>query len=188
MSEQAPVNHEVFEIKTPEHLELPTAAQAEALRPGEQDPTEQLEAARSAVEANQTNDNPVEKLNAAENAAATPAPTHVNRELKNITLGRELKHIRSKLNAPDKLLSKVIHAPAVRAVSETSGKTLARPSGLFGGGLVALLGTTSYLFYARHIGLQYNYFAFFVFFAGGFVIGLALELAVWSVTRRSHQS
>lgn len=188
MSEQAPVNHEVFEIKTPEHLALPTAEQAEALRPGEQDPAEQLEAARSAVEANQTNDNPIERINAAEKAAAEPVPTHVNRELKNITLGRELKQIRSKLNAPNKVLSKVIHQPVVRAISETSGKTVARPSGLLGGGLVALLGTSSYLYFARHIGLEYNYFAFLVFFAAGFGLGLVLELAVWSVTRRNHQA
>jgi hypothetical protein len=188
MSEQAPVSPEKFEaLPTPEHLALPTAEQAEALRPGEQDPAKQLEAAREAVEANQTTDNPIEKLERAEQAAAEPAPTHVNRELKDITLGRELKQIRSKLKAPDKVLSRVIHQPVIRAISETSGKTVARPSGLFGGGLVALIGTTSYLLFARHIGLQYNYFAFIVFFAAGFGLGLVLELAVWSVTRRSHQ-
>ncbi|MDB5168651.1 MAG: hypothetical protein JWO41_7 [Candidatus Saccharibacteria bacterium] len=181
--EQAP-QHEAFEIKTPEHMALPDAEHAEGLRAGEQDPTKQLEAARSAVESAPADNTAAENLNAAAQASVEPAPTHVNKELESTSLSRELKHIRGKLAAPDKALSKVIHTPAVRMVSEASGKTLARPSGLFGGGLVAFIGTTSYLLFAKHIGVQYNYFVFLIFFAGGFALGLLLELVVWSVTRK----
>lgn len=188
MSERAPTSHEAFEIKTPEHLELPTAAQAEALRPGEADPTQQIESARDAIEAAPADTSAAERLKAAQADPVEPVPTHVDKNLQATSLGRELKHIRSKLAAPDKVLSKVIHTPAVRAVSEASGKTLARPSGLFGGGLVAFLGTTAYLIFAKRIGLEYNYFVFLVFFAGGFAFGLALELVVWSVTRKRHSA
>lgn len=184
MAEHAP-KHEQFEmLPMPEtHNLLPDAEHAEPLRPGEADPVKALEQARNAVEANQTNDNPIERLNAAETAASEPTPQHVNRELKNITLNRELKQIRRKLNAPDKVLSRIIHQPVVRAVSELSDKTVARPSGLFGGGLVAFIGTTGYLWFTRHIGLQYNYLLFLLFFIGGFGIGLVIELTIWTVTR-----
>lgn len=191
MGESAPQNHEVQEaLPAPElqHM-LPTAEQAEALRPGEQDPLAQLESARNAVEANVGVSNPLEKLHASEaaaTAAATPTPTRLNRELKDITLNRELKQIRSKLKKPDQVLSKLVHQKAVRAVSEAGGKTVARPMGLLGGGLVAFSGTTAYLLFARHIGLQYNYFVFLLLFFGGFALGLSIEAGVWLFTRNRH--
>jgi hypothetical protein len=189
MTEKAPLNHEKFEtLPTPEtHEMLPSPEQAEPLRPGEADPVELLEQARDEIESQAAEENPLERLEASENASNTPAPLHVNRELKDLTLSRELKQIQRKLKTPDRVLSKVVHQPLVRAVSEVSGKTLARPSGLLGGSLLAFLGTTSYLFYARHIGLQYNYLVFLLLFFGGFAIGLMLELVIWTFTRR-HSS
>ena len=187
MSESLPFNHEGHEaLPAPEqYLALPTAEQAEALRPGEQDPTQKLEQARNEVEANVGKSNPFERLHASEAAAATtPAPNHINKDLKDITLGRELKQIQRKLKSPDRVLSKVIHQQLVRTISETSSKTVARPSGLLGGGLVAFIGTSAYLFFARHIGLQYNYLVFLILFFGGFAVGLALELSVWAFTRK----
>lgn len=188
MSERAPASPEKFEsLPMPErHLSLPTAEQAEKLRPGEADPVKRLEQARTDVETHQSHDNPVERYQAAERAQTAPRAQHINQELKNITLGRELKQIRRKLKAPDRVLSKVVHQKAVRAVSEASSKTLARPSGLLGGGIVAFVGTTSYLLLTRHIGMQYNYFVFLVLFFGGFLLGLGLELAVWAFTKRNR--
>ena len=37
---------------------------------------------------------------------------------------------------------------------------------------------------ARHMGFRYNYLVFLVLFAGGFVVGLILELLIWAATRR----
>lgn len=183
MPEHAPSQEQFETLPMPEtHNLLPDAEHAEPLRPGEADPLERLEAARSAIEAQAERDNPLDKLDASEKAAHEPAPQPVNRELKNITLGRELKQIRRQLKTPDRALSRVIHQPVVRAISETSAKTVARSSGLLGGAVTAFIGSTSYLWFARHIGLQYNYLLFLLFFVGGFILGLAIELAVWALT------
>ena len=190
MAEKLTLNHQQFEslLKSPEQREaLPTAAQAEALRPGEIDPQKKLEAARQTVHETATQDNPLKKLEAAEKAATPASATYVNRELKSITLKRELQLIRRKLPAPQRTLSKVIHQPFVRVASEVTGQTLSRPSGLLGGSLVAFIGTSSYLYLAKHLGFSYNYIVFLILFAGGFVLGLLLELCVhWATTSRRH--
>jgi hypothetical protein len=81
-------------------------------------------------------------------------------------------------------LSKLIHQPAVRAVSEVGAKTVSRPSGLLGGGLLAFLGSSTYLFMTKYIGFRYNYLVFLLLFVGGFVLGLVLELLVRLVRPR----
>lgn len=193
MSEQAPVtNHEHFEaLPLPErHEALPTAAQAEALRPGESDPLQQLEQARSSVEAHIiSNENPLKRLEAEESdKAAAAAPSFINKELKDITLKRELKQLQRHLPASQRALSKVVHQPVIRALSEASAKTLSRPSGLLGGGLTAFVGTSAYLYFAKHIGLRYNYSVFLVLFLGGFLLGLGLELIVWLATSNRRKA
>jgi hypothetical protein len=164
---------------------LPTAEQAEPLRIGEQDPLKALNNARETVSETvqaELQPNPIEALHAAEKASQPAAPTHVSRELKNITVKREIQHIQRKLSAPKRQLSKVIHQPAVRVVSEAAGKTVSRPSGLLGGGLVAFLGTTSYFYLAQHVGFTYNYFVVILLMVGGFALGVILELFVYMAT------
>lgn len=189
MSERAPANPEHHEqaVFDPEHL-LPTAEQAEPLRPGEADPAQKLEQARGAAERSASQKDPLRQLEAAEKAAQPSQPTHVDRELKDITLRRELQQLRRRESAPERALSRVIHQPAVRAVSEAAGKTVSRPSGLLGGGLVAFAGTTAYLYFAQHMGFRYNYVVFAALFAGGFVLGLILELLVWLASRSRHRA
>jgi hypothetical protein len=129
----------------------------------------------------------IEQLEKAEKLNESTRPALISHELKAVTLQRELQNIRRRLPAPDRVLSRVIHQPAVRVISEVTGKTISRPSGLLGGGLVALLGTTGYLYTAQHMGFRYNYFVFLVLFGGGFIVGIVLELLVWLATRsRRH--
>lgn len=166
--------------------------QAEPLRKNEKDPAAALQEARTKVHETtraETRANPVEALHASEKAARPAQPLHVNRELKNITLNRELTAIRRKLSAPQRVLSKVIHQPVIRAVSEPLGKTVSRPSGLLGGGLVAFFGTSSYLYLAKHNGMRYSYFVFLALLFGGFIVGLLLELMVYVATSsRRHDN
>src|SRR5260221_186870 len=72
----------------------------------------------------------------------TDQPLYVNHELKTIALQRTLARVRRHLSSPDRLLSKVVHQPAVQAVSEAGAKTVARPSGLLLGSFTALVGST----------------------------------------------
>ncbi len=189
MSEFAPRNTEHLEnfeklAESSEHL-LPTAEQAEPLRRGEKDPVQALVEARTTVQETVSADdepNPIERLQAAENVPQASQRQVINRELKDITLRRELRNLQRRESAPERALSKLMHQPTVRIVSETAGKTVSRPSGILGGGLVALLGTSSYLYLAKHLGFPYNYGVFLALFAGGFIVGLALELSVHLAT------
>jgi len=189
MSEFKPLATEHLEaLPAPEKIEaLPTAEQAEPLRTGEADPMQQLEAARDTIEQEQPaneQDDPLQRLQAAEKAAEPAAPTFVNADLKKVTLRREIQAIRRKLPVTQRALSRVVHQPVVRVLSEVTGKTASRPSGLLGGGLVAFLGSAIYLYMTKHVGFSYNYFVFLLLFVGGFGIGLALELVVWALTAR----
>lgn len=181
----------------PEHLDPSHEIEAHA-RPEKQNGPETVveslghkaEQARTVVEqaaeSSRVEQARIERL---EQSEAAPEPTHpglISRELKSVTLQRELQSIRRRLPVPERVLSRVIHQPAVRIVSEAAGKTVSRPSGLLGGGVIALLGTTGYLYMARHMGFRYNYFVFLVLFGGGFIVGLILELIIWTVTRSRH--
>ena len=189
MSERAPITAEHLEaLPAPEqHKALPTPEQAEPLRAGEADPLAKLEAARQTVEQQTTSTNPLENLKDVEQPS-TAATAPVNKDLKVITLNRELKRLQKQLPLAQRGLSKVVHQPVVRAVSEAGARTVSRPSGLLGGGVLAFVGSSSYLYLARHIGFEYNYFVFTLLFVSGFIVGLLLEFAVWALTRRQQRN
>jgi hypothetical protein len=175
-------NEALLPTKERPEVMLPTAEKAEPLRPGEADPAKALKEARATVDETNRSEaqpNPLEALQASEKASQAMEPRRINRELKQITLRRELQQIQRKLPLPQRALSKVIHQPVVRAASAVAGQTISRPSGLLGGGLVAFLGTSGYLYLARHIGFTYNYLVFLLLLAGGFLLGLVLELLVY---------
>jgi hypothetical protein len=178
-------------LEAPEHQEsLPAHAEAAKITEARQEHLRQLVEARVQAKEHANEHDPMAKLKAVEKAETAAVPQQINHDLRQVTLNRELQYIRRKLSAPQRTLSRVIHQPVVRVVSEAAGKTVSRPSGLLGGGLVALLGTSSYLYMARHIGFTYNYFVFLVLFVGGFAVGLGLELLVHLATtsRRKFDS
>lgn len=148
------------------------------------------EAPRQAVEAAAAQDSSrvKEAFKSSENTPAVASHGFVDRQLKSITLRRELQAIRRKLPAPQRALSRVIHQPVVRAVSEGAAKTVSRPSGLLGGGLLAFLGSTGYYYLTSHYGFTYNYFVMLALFAGGFVLGVVLELLVFAFTSSSRRA
>lgn len=115
---------------------------------------------------------------------AEQQPTFINKELKNAAYQRTLKKTQSKLSAPSRSFSKLIHQPAVEAVSEAAGKTVARPSGILAGGIFAFLGSSFFLWMARHYGFEYNFLLFALFFVGGFFLGLLAELIIRLIKHR----
>lgn len=186
MSEQLPVRSPEAAAESQHHAEL------EAIR-------KRLEAAAEGSPTPEQQSQAVEVLRDRAEAAAQPAerlalpvdgtpdgnrPLYIDREVKALGLRRSLHSIQSKLPAPERALSRVIHQPAVRAVSEATGKTITRPSGLLGGGLCAFLGGSIYLYLAHHIGFAYNYLLFILLFVGGFALGVALELLLHFAHRR----
>jgi len=111
-------------------------------------------------------------------------PLYIDKTVKKLRMKQSLSQVQRELTPMERSLSKLIHQPAVRAVSELSAKTISRPSGLLGGGLFAFLGSSAYLFMAKFIGFRYNYLVFLLLFVGGFVLGLVLELLLRLVRPR----
>jgi hypothetical protein len=132
-----------------------------------------VEAIRETVENAEATVTPVElEIDKAEEPVELPPP---NKALKAQALNQTLKETREKLSKPQKAFSKVIHQSQIDAISNVTGKTIARPSGLFFGGLFALIGSVFYLFLSHHYHFTYKYIAFSLFFIGGFIIGLIIE-------------
>lgn len=102
----------------------------------------------------------------------------VNNELKDISYRRTIKKTQAKLSATSRTFSKVVHQPVVEKVSEIGSKTIARPSGILFGGIFSFIGSSFFLWTARHYGYRYNFLLFMLFFIGGFFLGLAIELTV----------
>ena len=191
MGEYAPLNHEQQQaLPSPERQELlPTLEQSMRIeKAAEEAHTLDSEKASVHVEAVAESgiNNPFEKFAREEETKSQPAnPQTINRELKSIGLRRELKHARETLSPADKLLSVAIHQDAVRVVSDAVGRTVSRPTGLLGGGIVAFAGTLIYTLMAHHIGLSYNYFVFILLFVAGYVIGTLVEVLFWAIRHRS---
>ena len=95
-----------------------------------------------------------------------------------------LAQTRTHLSGPSRQFSKVIHQKNIEALSNVGAQTVARPSGLLGGGIGALLGSLTLLYYSKHYGFTYNYAFFFVTFAAGFAAGLLIEVLLRVVRRR----
>ncbi len=118
----------------------------------------------------------------------TPAATYISSELKQMGFRRSLNNARRQMSAPAKTLSKVIHQPVVEKMSEAAAPTVARPSGVLGGGIAALLGSSILLYVSKHSGFRYNYLVFILLFVGGFVGGMAVELVVRALIRNKHSA
>lgn len=102
-----------------------------------------------------------------------------NRELKTEALRRTLQRTRKHLGGPNRALSKAVHQPVIDAISKVGANTIARPSGILAGSIIALLGSSYLLYTAKHYGFTYNYLVIFLLFGGGYAIGLILELIIY---------
>lgn len=101
---------------------------------------------------------------------------HVTRELKAIRYNETLRYIKRHLTKSERRLSTVIHAPVIEKASEIGAKTIARPSGILGGGLFALVGSIFVLYIARRYGFEVPNSLFMVLFVLGFGAGILSEL------------
>lgn len=163
-------------VITPERTVETPAADVERPKVAELSPAEQerqIEAAQAAVaaaEASTTERPAVPVL-----PATDDRPLFIDKAIKSLRLKKNLTHVQNKLRPAEKGFSKVVHQPLVQLVSEQAAKTVTRPSGMLGGGLMAFVGSLGYLWLTRHYGLTYNYFFFLLFFIVGFALGLLGE-------------
>ncbi|HSX46783.1 MAG TPA: hypothetical protein VLF87_02225 [Patescibacteria group bacterium] len=114
-------------------------------------------------------------------------PIGLQHDLKATAYRRTLKSVQKKLPAPVRSFSKVVHSNMVDKASVIGAQTIARPSGILGGSLFALLGSGVLFYYSRHYGFRYNYLLAFILFIGGYALGSALELLVWLTYSRRQR-
>lgn len=110
----------------------------------------------------------------------------VQQSMKDRTYKREVSKIQSKLAPASRRFSKLVHNKTVESISNVGAKTVARPSGVLGGSIVAFLGSLVTYYMARHYGFRYNYLMMVILFAAGFAAGAVIELFVWSFTRKRN--
>jgi hypothetical protein len=114
-------------------------------------------------------------------------PVYSNSSLRKHASKRMQKQIQRQLKTPDRMFSKVIHQPAVEAVSNATEGTIGRPSGLLMGGLFSLIASSTVLYICRHYGYEYNFLIGSASFIGGFALGILLEGFHWLVLGRTKQ-
>ena len=158
--------HEKYEVER--HHESSEAAPA----PGESS-KQHIEELRTEVEKNAPKSESIKVGN-----ESKPRVSESPRILKKEAYVQILARTRAHLSKPSKAFSKVVHNDKIDGLSNVTAATVARPSGLLGGGLGALLGTSTLLYFSRHYGFRYNFALFLLLFVAGFAIGLIIELLV----------
>lgn len=95
--------------------------------------------------------------------------------LKEHALNITNKRVQKQLSKPERAFSKLIHQPAVEAVSDAVGATVARPSGLLAGGLMSVIFSLAIFYISRHYGYEYNFMVGLAGLAIGFLTGFIIE-------------
>ncbi len=172
MSEKAP-NFE--SLNTPGESSLNQSPTAETQKNPEAVNSIDIESARSTVD-QETITNRLE-LPVDENSEGKDY-AYNDRETKKLALKTELGHIRTQLPLSEQLLSRTIHQPTIRRISDVSAKTITRPIGLLGGGILAFVGSLLYLLFSKYIGIKYNYFIFLLLFVFGYIVATICEFLI----------
>lgn len=148
---------------------------------------ERTEHAKSKVESHAVSG---KEYTVGENESSVNHTSHVynQKRLKADSFKKTMSSVRRKLPKSERTFSKVIHNKKVEKVSEIGAKTVARPSGILGGGLVALLGSIFAIYMANHYGFEYNFFVFIVLLVGGYLVGSVLEIIYFSLKRNKYKS
>jgi hypothetical protein len=113
-------------------------------------------------------------------------PVLVNKQLKETAYTRTLTRVQKRLSMSSRLFSKVVHSKALDKPSEVVGSTVARPSGMLGGALVAFIGSSLLLWITRSYGYEYNYLAVILLFVIGMGAGLLAEAGLKSYRKSKH--
>jgi hypothetical protein len=145
------------------------AKPAETLKDHVEDIKKRVEAAQPT-----TSESIKQKLEPGEQPAALPPVADVGQRRQAVCT--YLNQVRKHLSAPDKALSEFIHNPAINTLSEATGKTIIRPSGILLGGLCTFVGSAYYLYAAHRTGYRYSFTFALALFVGGFILGVILEM------------
>lgn len=137
---------------------------------------ESLESIRKKVEQQATTRESAKIEKNTDEPSATPRL--ITKHIKMERYKSTLSHVRRSLSPAQRIMSKLIHQPTIETISEVGAKTVARPSGLLGGSLVALMGSLSVIIVAKRIGFEVPNSIFWVLFLTGFLAGIVIEVFI----------
>jgi hypothetical protein len=188
MSEQLPIKgHESLEnSQTSPEYDAQSEATSEKQRSEElRRSSELIESARNTIDKQAVSSEVpvIEKQAEQSNQTMHNATKHI----KNVRYKTTLTHVRHNLSPTQRVLSKIVHQSVIESISEIGAKTIARPSGLLGGGLIALIASLTVTIIARRVGFVVPSSIFAITFVGGFGLGLIVEAIFRSVKKsRKH--
>lgn len=136
---------------------------------------EQIEHIRASIEKSAVESS---HLHERQHAQHEQQPTHhhyITKKIKAEQYKQTIKQLQQRLPKGERTFSTFVHRPSVEAISEIGAKTVARPSGILGGALFALIGSTAVLLVARRVGFEVPNSIFAVLFICGFIGGLVAE-------------
>lgn len=114
-------------------------------------------------------------LDETDNYRPDPKAQFVNSELRAMAYGRMMVRIRKQLPPPRRWFSQLVHFKPLDITAEAVARTVGRPSGFLGAGLLALGGSLAYYYVARRFGYDYQFFVFIFLMMAGFVGGWLTE-------------
>jgi hypothetical protein len=113
---------------------------------------------------------------------------HITKQIKAQTYKITLSNVQKNLPKWQASFSKIIHQEKIESISEIGAKTIARPSGILTGSLIALMGGVLIVLVANRVGFSITPFVFIVLFAFGYLLGIVLELVFKSLKKINHKT
>lgn len=159
---------------------------AEKLRNEAEKESKSHERKRDAIEARKSAENEAisgkEKAPSASEKKRQREPVH--KHVKKQTYKATMRRVESKLPAYQRTFSRVINNDTVDKVSNVAGRTVARPSAILGGGVIAFLGLGIVTLVANSQGFPVNSGAVFIsLLLIGWAVGLIVE-GIYRAVRR----
>lgn len=99
----------------------------------------------------------------------------IGSQLRSQGLKQSLNKIQKELPSYQRGFSKFIHNSKVDKISEATGATIARPSGLLTAGIFSFIASLGVLTVCRYFGYEYNFLIGLVSLGAGFFVGLFFE-------------
>lgn len=105
-----------------------------------------------------------------------PAPIRpISKKQKEAAYEETMTHVRAEMSPSERIISKVIHNPAVEKTSEVVGTTVARPNAILAGSLTAFILVAVVYFVARTMGYELSGFETIGAFIVGWVLGILFD-------------
>ena len=108
---------------------------------------------------------------------------YATKKIKSDQYKKTLSQVRQNLPKNQQKFSSFVHQPTVERVSEIGAKTVARPSGILGGALLALIGSSIVIYIGKRIGFEVPNTIFAFLFIIGFVLGISIEVIISFINR-----